>query len=72
MEFQYFQLWNIKPGIMICLSRWFEWDVNKNAEIHKLDLKSSDKVLTQLEDVEQQLALAFNNDGTILAVGGEV
>lgn len=57
---------------MICLSRWFEWDVNKNAEIHKLDLKSSDKVLTQLEDVEQQLALAFNNDGTILAVGGEV
>ncbi|KAF7827672.1 SEC12-like protein 2 [Senna tora] len=51
--------------------RWFEWDENKSAEIHKLGLKSSEKVLTQLEDVGQQLALAFNNDGTTLAVGGE-
>lgn len=51
--------------------RWFDWDQNKSSEIHKLSLKSSEKVLTQLEDVGQQLALAFNNDGTALAAGGE-
>ncbi|XP_014509601.1 SEC12-like protein 2 isoform X1 [Vigna radiata var. radiata] len=52
--------------------RWFDWDYqNKSSEIHKLSLKMSDKVLTQLEDVGQQLALAFNNDGTTLAAGGE-
>lgn len=55
------------------LYRWFDWDYqNKSSEIHKLSLKMSDKVLTQLEDVGQQLALAFNNDGTTLAAGGEV
>ncbi|RDX70186.1 SEC12-like protein 2, partial [Mucuna pruriens] len=51
--------------------RWFDWDQNKSSEIHKLSLKLSEKVLTQLEDVGQQLALAFNNDGTALAAGGE-
>ncbi|XP_057422281.1 SEC12-like protein 2 [Lotus japonicus] len=52
-------------------NRWFDWDLNKNSEIHQLGLKSSEKVLTQLEDVGLQLALAFNNDGTALAAGGE-
>ncbi|XP_028758131.1 SEC12-like protein 2 [Neltuma alba] len=51
--------------------RWFEWNQNKSAESHKLGLKVSDKVLSELEDVGQQLALAFDNDGTMLAVGGE-
>ncbi|TKY59026.1 SEC12 protein 2 [Spatholobus suberectus] len=51
--------------------RWFDWDQNKSSEIHKLSLKLSEKVLTQLEDVGQQLALAFNNDGSALAAGGE-
>ncbi|KAF5442294.1 hypothetical protein F2P56_034967, partial [Juglans regia] len=51
--------------------RWFEWDVEKSAEVHKLCPKLSDKVLTQLEDVGQQLALAFNNEGSALAAGGE-
>jgi len=60
-------------SIMRCSCRWFDWDYqNKSSEIHKLSLKLSDKVLTQLEDVGQQLALAFNNDGTALAAGGEV
>ncbi|XP_040873310.1 SEC12-like protein 2 isoform X2 [Glycine max] len=54
---------------MVC--RWFDWDQNKSSEIHKLSLKLSEKVLSQLEDVGQQLALAFNNDGTALAAGGE-
>lgn len=48
--------------------RWFDWE---SSEIHKLSLKLSEKVFTQLEDVGQQLALAFNNDGTALAAGGE-
>nr|QEE59968.1 prolactin regulatory element-binding protein [Betula platyphylla] len=51
--------------------RWFEWYGEKSEEAHKLGLKSSDKVLTQLEDVGQQLALAFNNEGSALAAGGE-
>lgn len=37
-----------------------------------MGLKLSDKVLTQLEDVGLQLALAFNNEGSALAAGGEV
>lgn len=37
-----------------------------------MGLKLSDKVLTQLEDVGQQLALAFNKEGSALATGGEV
>jgi len=52
--------------------RWFEWDGEKIEEAHKLGLKSSDKVLTKLEDVGEQLALAFNNEGSALAAGGDV
>lgn len=63
---------NIMINIMPCSWRWFDWDQNKSSEIHKLSLKLSEKVLSQLEDVGQQLALAFNNDGTALAAGGEV
>ncbi|XP_011023488.1 PREDICTED: SEC12-like protein 2 isoform X1 [Populus euphratica] len=51
--------------------RFFEWDEVKGNEDHKLGLKSSEKVLTQLEDVGQQLALVFNSDNSVLAVGGE-
>lgn len=59
-------------NIMPCACRWFDWDQNESSEIHKLGLKLSEKVLTQLDNVGQQLALAFNNDGTALAAGGEV
>ncbi|KAF5751841.1 putative Prolactin regulatory element-binding protein [Tripterygium wilfordii] len=61
-------------GIICALSkscRLIEWDEVKSAEDHKLVLKASDKVLTPLEDIKQQLALAFNAEGSILAVGGE-
>ncbi|XP_054793608.1 SEC12-like protein 2 [Prosopis cineraria] len=51
--------------------RWFEWNQNRSEENDKLGLKVSDKVLSELEDVGQQLALAFDNDGTMLAVGGQ-
>ncbi|KAF2316780.1 hypothetical protein GH714_042121 [Hevea brasiliensis] len=51
--------------------RFFNWDEAKDNDAHKLDIKESLKVLTQLEDIGQQLALAFNNDGSVLAVGGE-
>ena len=59
-------------SIMPCSCRWFDWDQNQSSETHKLGLKLSEKELTQLEDVGQQLALAFNIDGTALAAGGEV
>ncbi|KAM3301458.1 SEC12-like protein 2 [Capsicum chacoense] len=50
--------------------RWFDWDIQRS-ENRALGLKSSERVLEPLEDVGQQLALAFNNDGSLLAVGGE-
>ena len=50
----------------------FEWEEHEGNEVHKLSVKVSDKVLTQLEDVGQQLALTFNSEGSELAVGGEV
>ncbi|CAL5430695.1 unnamed protein product [Camellia sinensis] len=51
--------------------RRFEWDGVKSTEVHKLGLKLSDNDLNQLEDVGQQLALTFNNEGSVLALGGE-
>ncbi|OWM86209.1 SEC12-like protein 2 [Punica granatum] len=51
--------------------RFFEWDEVDATEKHKLGLKPSEKVLNQLEDVGQQLALVFNKDGSALATGGE-
>ncbi|CAL5338919.1 unnamed protein product [Camellia sinensis] len=51
--------------------RWFEWDPVKGTDVQKLGLKSSDKVLDKLEDIGQQLALTFNNEGSVLALGGE-
>jgi prolactin regulatory element-binding protein len=57
---------------MPCTCRWFDWDQNEAAEIHKLGLMLSERVLTELDNVGLQLALAFNNDGTTLAAGGEV
>lgn len=50
--------------------RWFDWDFQR-AENRSLGLRSSERVLEPLEDVGQQLALTFNNEGSLLAVGGE-
>ncbi|XP_059282150.1 SEC12-like protein 2 isoform X1 [Lycium ferocissimum] len=50
--------------------RWFEWDFQR-AENHSLGLISSERVLEPLQDVGQQLALTFNHEGSLLAVGGE-
>ncbi|XP_012474757.1 SEC12-like protein 2 [Gossypium raimondii] len=51
--------------------RLFEWKESEGNEVHKLGVKVSEKVLIQLEDVGQQLALTFNSEGSVLAVGGE-
>lgn len=51
--------------------RWFEWDAFKKDDIFKLSVKPSEKILDQLEDVGQQLAVTFSHDGSLLAVGGE-
>lgn len=59
-------------NVMPCSCRWFDLEQNKSSENHKLGLQFSEIVLTELEDVGLQLALAFNNDGTALAAGGEV
>ncbi|ERN08132.1 SEC12-like protein 2 [Amborella trichopoda] len=50
---------------------WFEWDLEKNEEGHKLTIEPSDTTLMMLEDVGQQIALTFARDGTKLAAGGE-
>lgn len=55
-----------------CLCRLFEWDEVENTEIHRLGVKISEKVLSQLENVGQQLALTFDSEGTIFAAGSEV
>ncbi|XAR72249.1 hypothetical protein NMG60_11018826 [Bertholletia excelsa] len=51
--------------------KWYEWDAVKSADEQKLGLKLSNKALNQLEDVGQQLALTFNNEGSVLALGGQ-
>ncbi|CAA0832966.1 SEC12-like protein 2 [Striga hermonthica] len=51
--------------------QWFEWDSTTSKDDHTLNLKSSEKTLVQLEDVGQQLAMTFNSEGNLLAVGGE-
>ncbi|XP_021896146.1 SEC12-like protein 2 [Carica papaya] len=51
--------------------RLFEWEEVESSEVHKLSVKVSEKVLSQLEGFGQQLALAFDSEGSILAVGGE-
>ncbi|KAL6505807.1 hypothetical protein OROHE_023186 [Orobanche hederae] len=51
--------------------RWFEWDSTTSADKHTLSLKSSKKLLEQLDDVGLQLAMTFNIEGSLLAVGGE-
>lgn len=51
--------------------RQFEWEAIRRENGHELNLRASDKVLTQLEDIGQQLALTFSNNGSLLALGGE-
>ncbi|GMY18135.1 SEC12-like protein 2 [Fagus crenata] len=51
--------------------RWYVIDEYKSQEVNETRLTLSDKVLTPLEDVGQQLALAFNYEGSALAAGGE-
>lgn len=45
---------------------------SEDGKHNKLILKESDKEQHRLEDVGQQLSLAFNNEGSALAGGGEV
>ncbi|CAI9095982.1 OLC1v1032033C1 [Oldenlandia corymbosa var. corymbosa] len=51
--------------------RWYEWGAARNDDARSLNLRSSEKRLTHLEAVGQQLALAFNGEGSLLATGGE-
>ncbi|GMH15169.1 hypothetical protein Nepgr_017010 [Nepenthes gracilis] len=51
--------------------RWFKWNTTKSHEKHKLGLTISEEVLTELEDVGQQLAVTFSDNGSLFAAGGE-
>lgn len=54
------------------MNRYFEWDTVQGKDSHDFGLKTSEKVFKELENVEQQLALAFNREGSVFAVGGQV
>ncbi|MFS7982965.1 putative transcription factor WD40-like family [Helianthus anomalus] len=51
--------------------RLFEWDTITSDNTIELSLKPSEKVFDKLEDIGQQLAVTFSQDGSLLAVGGE-
>ncbi|PWA96434.1 quinoprotein alcohol dehydrogenase-like superfamily [Artemisia annua] len=51
--------------------RWYEWEATKKEDAFTLSLKQSEKVLYELEHIEQQLAVTFSHDGSLLALGGE-
>ncbi|KAJ0900635.1 putative transcription factor WD40-like family [Helianthus annuus] len=51
--------------------RWFEWDTTTSDDTIELSLKPSEKVFDKLEDIGQQLAVTFIQDGSLLTVGGE-
>ena len=46
--------------------------MSKEEDELKVSLIESEKVLYELEHIGQQLAVTFNHDGSLLAVGGEV
>lgn len=58
--------------IIIYLYRWFEWEAIERDGVHWWSPKSSERIFKQLEDVGRQLALTFNEEGSVLATGGEV
>ncbi|XP_050372377.1 SEC12-like protein 2 [Argentina anserina] len=67
----------VHPGVdgLVCAfpesCSWLVWEKEVKEGAHKLSVKQSDRVLEQLQNVGQQLALTFNKDGSVLATGGE-
>ncbi|KAL6187617.1 hypothetical protein ACLB2K_039015 [Fragaria x ananassa] len=65
----------VHPDGLICSfpesCSWFEWEKELGDGAYKLSVRHSDRVLEQLQNVGQQLALAFNKEGSVLATGGE-
>ncbi|CAH2045904.1 unnamed protein product [Thlaspi arvense] len=49
----------------------FDWENIMNPSEDNQAGEESDEVITELRDVGQQLALAFNQEGSVLASGGE-
>ena len=52
--------------------RFFDWKTSKDTEKPLLEIKSSERILSQLENAGLQLTLAFDSLGSLLAAGGEV
>lgn len=53
------------------LFRWFNWDLPVSRDYERLALNPSEENLRELENVGL-LALCFNEEGSVLASGGEV
>ncbi|XP_010527783.1 PREDICTED: SEC12-like protein 2 [Tarenaya hassleriana] len=51
--------------------RVFKWEEILSSGDNDHDSEESERVVQELQDVGQQLALAFNRDGSVLATGGE-
>ncbi|XP_078149548.1 SEC12-like protein 2 [Carex rostrata] len=51
--------------------RWFNWDLPVSRDYERLALNPSEENLRELENVGLQLALCFNEEGSVLASGGE-
>lgn len=49
-----------------------KWDLPGSRDYERLALNTSEENLTQLENVGSQLAVCFNEEGSVLATGGEV
>ncbi|KAG5531194.1 hypothetical protein RHGRI_025971 [Rhododendron griersonianum] len=62
--------WVNHANKIVLLHIYFEWET-VSTDVQELGLILSDKVINELEDVGQQLALKFNYDGSVLALGGE-
>lgn len=54
------------------IHRLFDWENIMRPREDNQAGEESEEVIKELRDVGQQLALAFNQEGSVLAVGGEV
>lgn len=54
------------------IHRLFDWEEIMNSGEDNQAGEESREVIKELRDVGQQLALAFNQEGSVIAAGGEV
>jgi len=57
---------------VLLIHRLFGWDNIMSPRVDNQAGEESEEVIKELRDVGQQLALAFNPEGSVLAAGAEV